>query len=176
MSTGYHALHPVSPIDSGATSDEQRGVATQVVVIESKGAEAPSSSAAPSAGRAAVAVASLDDGAVVEEEAIQAKPKRDLGQQTAAEREAHNTTHLPFRSWCADCVSGRLDNLAHTEVAGEDNNVPEVLIDYCFVRRQEEVEPLTVLLCKDRGPRALRAWALESKGIDKEEVVEIAAR
>ena len=26
---------------------------------------------------------------------------------TAEEVEAHRTTHLPYRSWCADCVMGR---------------------------------------------------------------------
>eukprot|EP00974_Lingulodinium_polyedra_P129444 11210051-Lingulodinium_polyedra.AAC.1 len=50
--------------------------------------------------------------------------------------------------------------------------MPEVILDYCFVRRQEESAPLTIWLLKDRGMRALRAWVMQHKGADTEEVAE----
>lgn len=45
-----------------------------------------------------------EDAAEEPEEAKAAKPMRDPGQPTQAERDAHEATHLPFRIWCADCV------------------------------------------------------------------------
>ena len=37
----------------------------------------------------------------------QSRGRVDPGEPTAEERRIHETTHLPYRSWCADCVSGR---------------------------------------------------------------------
>jgi hypothetical protein len=68
------------------------------------------------------------DAAEEPEEARAAKPMRDPGQPTQAERDAHEATHLPFRIWCADCVAGRRDNPA------DEPAKPEVLMDYCFFR------------------------------------------
>ena len=72
------------------------------------------------------------------------------GAPTAAMREAHEPTHLPFRSWCPECVVGRKDNPAHTTKVEDKNALPEVSLDYCFVRRENEEETLTVLVLKDR--------------------------
>jgi hypothetical protein len=38
------------------------------------------------------------------EEALPAKPAKDPSAPSQAERDAHEATHLPFRSWCAECV------------------------------------------------------------------------
>ena len=64
------------------------------------------------------------------EEAKIAKPMRDPGQPTSAEREAHEATHLPYRSWCPVCVAGRRDNPSHRAVPVEEPSKPEVLLDY----------------------------------------------
>ena len=40
-----------------------------------------------------------------EEEALTAKPLRSPTAPTAAERAAHEPTHLPYRSWCDVCVA-----------------------------------------------------------------------
>ena len=47
------------------------------------------------------------------EEALVAKLFRSPTAPTAAERAAHAPTHLPYRSWCDECVAGRRDNPAH---------------------------------------------------------------
>ena len=76
---------------------------------------------------------------------------------------------MPFRSWCAECVAGRRDNPPHRHVQQEENAVPEILMDYCFVRREEETETTqttTILLMKDRYSRAIQAWVVEQKGAD----------
>ena len=49
---------------------------------------------------------------------------RDPSVPTAAERAAHEATHLPFRSWCAECVAGRRDNTPHRQIQQEENAVP----------------------------------------------------
>ena len=106
------------------------------------------------------------------EEARAARPARDPGAPTAAEREAHEATHLPFRIWCPECVAGRRDNPAHRKVPEDENAVPEVMLDYAFVRREGETERATVLLLKDRRSRAMRAWVMQHKGASTEEAVD----
>ena len=107
-----------------------------------------------------------------DEEAIAPRKARDPSEPTAAMREAHEATHLPYRSWCPHCVMCRKDNPGHTRVGAAEVTVPEVSIDYAFIRREEEADTQTVLVMKDRKSRALRAWLLRSKGIVQEETVE----
>jgi hypothetical protein len=109
-----------------------------------------------------------DDGDPVEE-AVVAKPAKDPRAPTQAERDEHEATHLPFRSWCAECVCGRRDNPAHFRRIQEERMVPEIMLDYAFIRRKDEVETVTILLMKDRESRALRAWTMRNKGVCYEE-------
>jgi hypothetical protein len=88
---------------------------------------------------------------------------------------AHAATHLPYRSWCPDCVQGRRDNVAHRTVGADALEVPEVCFDYAFVRRQGEEECITMLVMRDRGTRALRAWVVPEKGPSLEDSVTKAA-
>ncbi len=109
------------------------------------------------------------------EEARAARPARDPGAPTAAMREAHAATHLPYRSWCPDCVAGRRDNVVHKTIGADALEVPEVCFDYAFVRRQGEEECITMLVMRDRGTRALRAWVVPEKGPSLEDSVTKAA-
>jgi hypothetical protein len=93
------------------------------------------------------------------------KPARDPGAPTRAEVEEHEPNHLPFRSWCPECVAGRRDNPPHTRRTEEERQVPEVMLDYAFVRRQHEQENVTVLVVKDRDSRALRGAVMRYKGV-----------
>ena len=99
------------------------------------------------------------------EEARRAKKARDPGAPSRADVEAHEATHLPFRSWCEVCVAGRSDNPAHHRVAREPGGVPEIGFDYAFVRRQGEEDHITLLVMKDRDSRAIRAWVVPVKGV-----------
>jgi hypothetical protein len=111
-----------------------------------------------------------------EEQALAARPLRDPRAPTASERAAHEATHLPFRSWCEVCVAGRRDNPAHRsiKVEGDEIAVPELSMDYCFVRREEEEEVVTILVIKDRISRAIRAVRVVRKGAESEsEVVRV---
>ena len=49
-------------------------------------------------------------------------------------------------------------------------------MDYCFLRRAENHDKITILLIKDRDSRAIRAQIVESKGVACEEAVEAALR
>ena len=110
------------------------------------------------------------------EEARRARKARDPGAPSVADWEAHQATHLPFRVWCQECVRGRRDNPPHRSVPAEVREVPEVGMDYCFLRRAESDDKITVLLQKDRDSRAIRTQVLESKGVACEEAVEAALR
>ena len=73
-----------------------------------------------------------------EEETEVRMPKilRDPGEPTKAERDEHEKLHLPYRSWCPDCVAGRAREDPHrrankTNAQGE-NEVPVVQIDFGF--------------------------------------------
>ena len=99
------------------------------------------------------------------EEAVVSKPARDPGMPTQAEVHEHEATHLPYRSWCPVCVAGRRDNPQHRKRDDEDREVPEVMMDYAFVRRQDEKETLTILIVKDRDSRALRGAVMRHKGV-----------
>ena len=46
---------------------------------------------------------------------------------------------------------GRRDNPAHQQVAAEARDVPEVGMDYCYLRRVECEGEISVLLQKDRN-------------------------
>ena len=100
------------------------------------------------------------------EEARAAKLARSPKAPTIAERLAHEATHLPYRSWCDACVAGRRDNPAHPRLRMPvERTIPEVLFDDCYIKREDERQSVPVLLCKDRGSRAVRAWMLNSKGV-----------
>ena len=46
------------------------------------------------------------------------------------EVDAHNLTHLPYRSWCRHCVRGRKKELAHKlDKSGEERTMPEFHFD-----------------------------------------------
>ena len=77
------------------------------------------------------------------EEARRVKVVRDPCAPTKAEREAHEATHLPFRIWCEHCVNGRKDNPPHTRIRDEVE-VPEIMFDYAYIRRDEEADTVTV--------------------------------
>ena len=108
------------------------------------------------------------------EEARPAQVARAPKGPSAAEREAHAATHLPYRSWCEWCVRHRLDNPPHRRVDASEHSVPEVHFDYAFVRHREETTAQVVLLMKDRLSKVVRAWVLRRKGVVTNEAVELA--
>ena len=66
-----------------------------------------------------------------QEEARQPEVLRDPGAPTQKEIEEHNVTHLPFRSWCQHCVSGKAQDRPHRmrKEDQEEKQVPEIVFD-----------------------------------------------
>ena len=63
---------------------------------------------------------------------IKLKPKP--GEPTATEVENHRATHVPYRSWCEDCVFGKGVDTPHRRAKKqEEMGANMVMIDYGYV-------------------------------------------
>ena len=101
------------------------------------------------------------------EDAVVPRPAPSPYSPSKAEREAHEATHLPFRSWCSACVQGRADNPPHRRLParpGDEQRLPEVHIDYAFLRRVGSESLAKLVVMKVHPSRAVRAWVVPSKG------------
>ena len=58
------------------------------------------------------------------------------------EREEHELTHWPYRSWCDACVKARAVGQPHKSMTGEHatSSVARVLMDYGFLHEEETVQ------------------------------------
>ena len=121
--------------------------------------------AAPAGARA---VEEEEEGLDKVEDAVVPAPAPSPCAPSRAEREAHEATHLPFRNWCEVCVQGRLDNPPHRrlpeEVVGA-RRLPEVHLDYAFLRRADSDVLAKMVVLKALPSRAMQAWVVPSKGV-----------
>ena len=79
-----------------------------------------------------------------------------------AERQHHRLLHLPYRSWCKHCISGRGREDAHKRQENRERLVPRVWLDYTFANMGTEV--LTILCLKDETSGAVESIAVPEKG------------
>ena len=87
------------------------------------------------------------------------------------EREAHEVTHTPYRSWCPYCVRGRGRNAPHKSQGEkrQQSNVPRIALDYFFMSSMDEVaskSPILVGLDETTGGKYARA--VGQKGLGRE--------
>ena len=99
---------------------------------------------------------------------------------TAKERQEHERTHLPYRSWCRHCVSARASNPAHRGrkfpiAVEEDMDTKQVSYDYCFMRDKPGMESAKILVSKDRATRMF-AHVVPLKGAVIDWVIQQCAR
>ena len=81
--------------------------------------------------------------------AVASSPK----EPTQQERDEHEATHLPYRSWCKHCVRGRGRSEAHKQLqADSSHTVPHVSMDYCFMG-QDESKCLPILVIRDHASK-----------------------
>ena len=101
------------------------------------------------------------------EEAQLPEVLRDPGAPTKKELEEHNTTHLPFRSWCPHCVAGKAQDRPHkmNKSAQMDKQLPEVVFDYGFFGGKEDEETLAVQVARDRRTQMIFANVVPRKGM-----------
>jgi len=82
----------------------------------------------------------------------------DPGQPTQKQLEDHRIDHLPYRSWCPECVAGRATGEQHQKRL-EEKRITTFSMDYLFLTKSrvvdreslldgEEVE-MKVLVAKD---------------------------
>ena len=104
-----------------------------------------------------------------------------------AEIEAHRESHLPYRSWCQDCVLGRAIGQMHKRKVAKSSGVAVVAMDYFFMtptglhlKDQAEQEAggpafeeavktgkiVKCLIMKCRTTKAVAAFVVPQKGID----------
>ena len=73
---------------------------------------------------------------------------------TQAEVDEHNMTHLPYRSWCTHFVRGCGETHPRHKSGDEARDVPELLMDYCFMGKvDEKAQP--ILVVKERDTRMI---------------------
>ena len=83
------------------------------------------------------------------------------------EREEHELTHLPYRSWCEHCVRGRGRTTAHKQIQHDrEVELPRVSIDYFFLNdtdKEKNVNPMIVAVDESTGEKYGRV--VEHKGL-----------
>ena len=88
------------------------------------------------------------------------------------EREAHEATHCPYRSWCEACVKARGRNSPHRRQGDDDAGaVPKISLDYFFLSGVDEAassNPILVMLDEDTGEKYARAVGVKGLGRDGE--------
>ena len=85
------------------------------------------------------------------------------------ERQEHERTHLPYRSWCRHCVAARASNPTHRgrrfpTAVEEDKDTKQGSYDCCFMRDQPGMESPKILVSEDRGTRMVSAHVVPLKG------------
>ena len=84
---------------------------------------------------------------IEEEEQQQAVPAKGLkspDQPTPQERAEHNLTHLPFRSWCKQCVQNKSKADAHPKQQ-RNSRAPVVQFDFCYFKSLGEQKTTPIL-------------------------------
>ena len=98
--------------------------------------------------------------------AIPARPLTSPKGMSTAQRAIHDLSHLPYDPGCEICVSCRRPNTQHKSVKLSDRVVPLMVGDYCFPKRTEELDSLTVLVIRVYPYKLFLACSVPCKGRD----------
>jgi hypothetical protein len=86
----------------------------------------------------------------------------------------HNTTHVPYASWCEHCTEGRAVSTKRERrdvqlrvVVGKRRAVS---IDYCFLRVNDSRPQVTVLRAADSHTGYSNALVVDAKGVNKDAI------
>ena len=86
------------------------------------------------------------------------------------ERLRHLATHLPYASWCSDCVAGRGRDLAHRRAIHQGTALTEV--DYAFTKFEETEQAVPIFLALLRPGGASLSILAPTKGAGDRYVVQ----
>ena len=81
----------------------------------------------------------LEEERQVKERGVGREPntKPEVHAPSLEERCKHRLTHLPYSSWCPDCVAGRaMDDAHRRRNLADPSQAPEFHFDYCFLRHR----------------------------------------
>ena len=104
----------------------------------------------------------------------------------AAERESHERTHCPARSWCEHCVRGQAKDTKHISIEGvyADSTIARVSLDYCYLtedvrsteasneKKEIAKTSLTVLVMMETMCRSVWGYVCSAKGGSEEWLVD----
>ena len=117
-----------------------------------------------------MATESIDDGRIEEgEEARKPKALPAPIYVSKVEREEHELTHTPYRSWCHHCVRCRGRNAQHRKKEDDDKQgqVPRIAFDYFFMSHQDESSnenPMLVMVDESTGDKYARVVGQKGLG------------
>ena len=85
---------------------------------------------------------------VESEEARRPRAKAIPPTVSKAEWDLHQLTHLPFRSWCGACVTGKAAEDPHQRKRPEEQQqgLPKLCLDNLFLSKREEDNLLYAVL------------------------------
>ena len=82
---------------------------------------------------------------------------------TKDEREEHEKTHLPYRSWCKHCIKGRGKQLPHFAGA-QEATMCELHMDFGFLGKEDEAtKTIPTLVAKERTSKMIMAATVPKK-------------
>ena len=93
----------------------------------------------------------------------------------AEERDAHNATHCPFRSWCPLCVAGKAPDPQHLALKdGDERKVPTIEFDYAKAsgKAHEPGSQLPIITASESQHGACFSSIIRKKGSSDEYIVQ----
>ena len=79
-----------------------------------------------------------------QQQAVPAKGLKSPDQPTPQGRAEHNLTHLPFRSWCKQCIQNKSKSDAHPKQQ-RNSKAPVVQFDFCYFKSLGEQKTTLIL-------------------------------
>ena len=79
-----------------------------------------------------------------QQQAVPAKGLKSPDQPTPQERAEHNLTHLPFRSWCKQCIQNKSKSDAHPRQQ-RNSKAPVIQFDFCYFKSLGEQKTTPIL-------------------------------
>ena len=89
--------------------------------------------------------------------------KYDPREPSQQEKEEHEMTHLPFRSWCRHCIMDRGREEDYRKAMEEERQVPEGHLNFMFTRDEKEGKTLALLVVRERTTRAVLSTVVPRK-------------
>ena len=103
------------------------------------------------------------------EEARRPRALRRPGEPSKKEREEHRALHLPYRSWCRECVFGKGNHDQHRTGLEDDKldkEIPTVSMDYAFPGDEKVPADDNPVLCTyDNAIDGIHVYVTKKKGV-----------